>query len=112
MLITVLGDEPQIKATTSPVQIVTLTNSGTAALNVSNIAVSSDFALASGTTCPSNGPVAVQASCLISVTFTPTATGGTALVHRIPPVGLKCLSEMRRREMAALVGGTKAARRG
>ena len=34
---------------------------------------------------------------------------GTALVHRIPSVGLKCVSERRRREMAALVGGTKAA---
>jgi hypothetical protein len=30
---------------------------------------------------------------------------GIALVHRIPPVGLKCVSEWRRREMAALVGG-------
>ena len=30
---------------------------------------------------------------------------GIALVHRIPPVGLKCVSERRRREMAALVGG-------
>jgi hypothetical protein len=30
---------------------------------------------------------------------------GIALVHRIPPVGLKCLSERRRREMATLLGG-------
>jgi hypothetical protein len=29
-----------------------------------------------------------------------------------PPVKLKCLSEKRRGEIAALVGGTKAARRG
>ncbi len=35
--------------------------------------------------------------------------GGIGKVHRIPPVGLKCVSEKRRREMTALVGGgTKA----
>ncbi len=37
--------------------------------------------------------------------------GGIALVHRIPPVGLKCVSERRRREMAALVGGDQGSRR-
>jgi len=40
------------------------------------------------------------------------SSGGIALVHRIPPVELKCMSEKRRREVAALVGGTKAAARG
>jgi hypothetical protein len=35
---------------------------------------------------------------------------GIGKVHRIPPVELKCVSEKRRKEMAALVGGgTKAA---
>jgi hypothetical protein len=34
---------------------------------------------------------------------------GIALVHRIPPVSLNCLSEKRKRELAALVGGSKAA---
>jgi hypothetical protein len=37
---------------------------------------------------------------------------GIGKVHRIPPVELKCLSEKRRGEITALVGGTKAARRG
>ena len=36
---------------------------------------------------------------------------GTALVHRIPPVGLKCVSEKRRQEMAALVGGDQGSGR-
>jgi hypothetical protein len=36
---------------------------------------------------------------------------GTALVHRIPPVGLKCVSEKRRREMTALLGGEQGSRR-
>jgi len=36
---------------------------------------------------------------------------GTALVHRIPPVGLKCLSDRRRKEMAALVGGDQGSGR-
>jgi hypothetical protein len=37
--------------------------------------------------------------------------GGIALVHRIPPVGLKCVSEKRRREMTALLGGEQGSRR-
>jgi hypothetical protein len=36
---------------------------------------------------------------------------GIGKVHGIPPVELKCMSEKRRKEIAALVGGTKAARR-
>ena len=36
---------------------------------------------------------------------------GTGKVHRIPPVGLKCVSEKRRREMTALLGGEQGRRR-
>jgi len=36
---------------------------------------------------------------------------GIALVHRIPPVGLKCVSAKRRREMTALLGGEQGSRR-
>ena len=32
---------------------------------------------------------------------------GIALVHRVPPVGLKCVSDRRRSELAALVGGAR-----
>jgi hypothetical protein len=61
--------------TSSTVQAVTLTNSGTAALTISSIAVtgtnSGDFTQAN--TCASS--LAVSASCIINVTFTPAATG-------------------------------------
>jgi hypothetical protein len=58
---------------------VTLTNSGTAALSISSIAITgtnaSDFAQTN--TCPSGlATLAAGASCTISVTFTPSAAGG------------------------------------
>ena len=59
---------------TSAPQTVTLTNSGTAVLTITSIAVASDFAQTN--TCPvSPATLAVAASCPISVTFKPTATG-------------------------------------
>jgi len=36
---------------------------------------------------------------------------GIGRVHRIPPVGLKCLSPKRRKEMTALLGGEQGSRR-
>lgn len=63
--------------TTSPAQAVTLTNNGTATLNISSIAANGDFAVAS--TSPSGGlcggNLAAGNSCTIQVTFTPTQTG-------------------------------------
>ena len=35
---------------------------------------------------------------------------GNGKVHRIPPVRLKCMSEKRRKEMAALLGGKQGSR--
>jgi hypothetical protein len=64
--------------TTSAAQTVTLTNNGTAALTISSIAASGDFAETSTGTgaCPiSPATLAASGSCTISVTFTPTATG-------------------------------------
>ncbi|PYU31261.1 MAG: hypothetical protein DMG28_15825 [Acidobacteria bacterium] len=65
--------------TTSPSQTSTLTNSGTAVLNIASIAASGDFAQANN--CGSS--VAAGASCTISVTFNPTTagfrTGGVAI---------------------------------
>jgi hypothetical protein len=58
--------------TTSGPQIVTLTNSGSAALSISGIAATGDF-LATPS-CPAS--LAPGASCTISVTFKPSATGG------------------------------------
>lgn len=61
----------QALTTTSPAQTVTLTNSGGATLNISGISAAGDFAQTS--TCGST--LAAAASCTISVTFAPTATG-------------------------------------
>lgn len=68
----------QIVGTTSAVQMVSLTNTGTAALTISSIAITGanagDFAQTN--TC--GGSVAAGANCSISVTFKPTATGNRA----------------------------------
>jgi hypothetical protein len=57
--------------TTSVVQSVTLSNSGTAALSIASIVASGDFAQTN--TCGQSVPA--DTSCTIDVTFTPTATG-------------------------------------
>jgi hypothetical protein len=64
----------QIVGTTSPVEAVTLTNSGNAPLSISSIAATGDYALTHN--CVS--PLAAEASCTLSVTFTPTVAGGRA----------------------------------
>jgi len=67
--------------TTSPAKKVVVTNTGTATLNITTIAVSGDFALATVkktkkiTPCVNGGSVAVGATCEIKVTFTPLETG-------------------------------------
>lgn len=61
----------QLTGSTSPAQTITLANSGAAALAITTIAASGDFAETN--TCGST--VAAGQSCTISVTFTPTATG-------------------------------------
>lgn len=68
----------------SPVQTVTLTNSGSGDLAISKISLTgtdaSDFALdttvpASSTACSTTASVAAGASCIITVQFDPAATG-------------------------------------
>ena len=65
---------------TSGAKRVTLTNSGTAALNISTITASGDFALKTLkatktlTPCVNGSTIAAGASCVFSVTFTPTIT--------------------------------------
>ncbi|HMD07447.1 MAG TPA: FG-GAP-like repeat-containing protein [Candidatus Acidoferrum sp.] len=71
----------QLITTTSAPQGVTLTNTGTAAVTISSIALSGtnsgDFAQTD--TCPvNNSNLAVGAKCTINVTFTPTASGNRA----------------------------------
>jgi subtilase family serine protease len=60
---------------------VTLTNSGTGTLNISTVAISGDFALATVkqtkkiTPCSNGLAVPAGGTCIIKVTFTPTQTG-------------------------------------
>ena len=70
----------QIVDTTSAAQSVTVTNSGTATLNIGTITATGPFA-------PSNTcslPVPVGGSCIISVTFSPTTAGSAAGSISIP----------------------------
>src|SRR5438128_2522041 len=74
--------------TTSPAQTVTLTNSGGAPLNLTSISIvgaqAADFAFAAGNTCPTGASsVAPGASCTISISFTPAATGARAATVNI-----------------------------
>ena len=62
---------------TGAAKTVTLKNSGTSTLGIDSIAPSGDFALATSTK-PCGSTLAVGASCLIKVTFTPTQTGTRA----------------------------------
>jgi hypothetical protein len=61
----------QLRGSSSPMQTVTLTNSGTAALKISSVSAGGDFTAKSA--CGSS--VAPKALCTISVTFTPSAIG-------------------------------------
>ena len=69
-----------VGTTTSPKKVI-LTNSGNATLNITTIAASGDFALATVkatkkvTPCVNGGTVATGATCEIAVTFTPAQTG-------------------------------------
>ena len=64
---------------TSSAQSSTLTDTSTVALNISSIALSGanpgDFAISSASTCPTSGTVQPSATCLVTITFSPTASG-------------------------------------
>src|SRR3989454_2141974 len=61
----------------SPAQTVSRSNIGTATLSITSIALAGlnpgDFAIAAGTTCTNGATVVAGASCLVNLTFTPTA---------------------------------------
>lgn len=61
----------QLVGTAGPAQPVTLTNTGTASLNISSISASGDFAQSNNC----SASLAAGANCTINVTFTPTAFG-------------------------------------
>jgi len=64
---------------TSAVQTLMLTNTGTDVLHITTVLLTGanpgDFAIATGTTCTNGLAVATNGSCTINVTFTPTTTG-------------------------------------
>ncbi|HET6178188.1 MAG TPA: choice-of-anchor D domain-containing protein [Candidatus Sulfotelmatobacter sp.] len=59
--------------TTSASQPVTLTNNQSVALNITNVAATGDFAESDN--CVSSSPIAPNGTCIMHVTFTPTAAG-------------------------------------
>jgi hypothetical protein len=69
----------QPTGTPSSPQTVTLTNAGTAALQIQTLAIAganaSEFTLIGASTCTNGVSVAVNASCTIQVKFTPSGTG-------------------------------------
>jgi len=75
---------PQLVGTESRPQAITLTNSGTASLELSGIAVSGEFTEASD--CPMR--IEVAGSCTLNLTFAPKSTGervGTlTITHSLP----------------------------
>ncbi len=71
----------QLVGTTSPAQSVTVTNTGSGVLTITSIATTGDFAQTNNCT----STIAVNASCTISVTFTPTTINtrtGTVVSYR------------------------------
>jgi len=67
---TVLAFPSQAVGTTSVPQTVTVTNTGSTTLAISGVAASGDFAQSNNC-----GSLSSGASCVISITFTPTAAG-------------------------------------
>ena len=79
--------EPMLVGQTSPAAVAFLFNNGLVPLTVGQIKVTGDFALATGGGC--SGPLPQHSSCLIFMTFTPTAAGtrtGTLSVSSNDPV--------------------------
>jgi len=72
---TALNFGDQKVGTTSKPKTVTLTNVGTASLDLSALNVTGDFAFASGTTCSTTTKLLPNQSCVMMVTFTPKKTG-------------------------------------
>lgn len=62
--------------TTSSAQQITVTNTGTGPLRMLGVSTSGDFAETDN--CTSSSPLAVNASCTVNVTFTPSAIGSRA----------------------------------
>ena len=68
----------QALGTTSAAQTVTLRNTGNASLSIQTVAVTGanagDFAITNSSTCTNGASVAINGSCMIQMTFTPSGT--------------------------------------
>jgi len=69
------GNQP-VGVTSAP-QVLTVTNTGTAALNISTIVASGDFAVQSSTCTTPLQATTPPSNCTINVTFTPSAAGSS-----------------------------------
>jgi len=67
--------DPQKVNTTSAPKFVTITNTGTTPLNLKDIDIFGDFAIAPGTSCADGGTVLPSTNCTIYITFTPQSKG-------------------------------------
>ena len=79
--------EPMLVGQTSPAAVAFLFNNGLVPLTIGQIKATGDFALATGGNC--TAPLPQNSSCLILMTFTPTAAGtrtGTLSVSSNDPV--------------------------
>jgi hypothetical protein len=88
---------------TSSVQTLTLTNSGATALvlNAANAVTitginANNFAIVAGSTCTNGASIAVNASCVINLTFTPSAAGNRSATLNV--------ADARGTQSAALAG--------
>jgi hypothetical protein len=75
-----LAFDPQKVGTTSSTQSVTLTNTGSAALDISNISLGGPNFLDFAETNTCGSILAAGANCAISATFTPTQTGSRSAI--------------------------------
>ncbi|MFB3921871.1 MAG: SBBP repeat-containing protein [Terriglobia bacterium] len=73
----------QVVGSTSSAHTITLHNTGNATLNISGITITGENADAFGQTHTCGSSVAADASCTISATFTPSATGGASATINI-----------------------------
>ncbi len=72
---------PTNPAAPGPAQTVTLTNTGTGPLTITSASLldntSSQYAIASGTTCTAGDVIAASGTCIFKITFTAPSTTGT-----------------------------------
>ncbi|MGB2590820.1 MAG: FG-GAP-like repeat-containing protein [Candidatus Acidiferrum sp.] len=77
----------EVVGSTTAAQNVILANSGNAPLEISSVFISGDYAVSNGC----GDSVAIQSSCTLGVTFTPTNTGqtfgGLTILDNAPGVG-------------------------